>query len=941
MKYWDKNPIYYQIFISVLSFCFVLLGTFYFVKLATTVSDENLFVSPPSKIYISKLKGEFDDYKKRKFYDSTFVGGFIVGIDNISLDSIPNQYEMLEKTIKEEDNISLQIANFNNPKIQTIRIPSKDIANFYLENLESSVIITYVFPEGVSDRAGLRRGDIVLEINGQTFNSVKQADKIVKNSRSGSKIDYLIKRNGKIRSLSLTLPKFGINLSQLLMMICGMFLIFLGEIIGIKRPRIRGARITSFSLIMFGLVATLGLVGLSSIENVYDHFLLNFANFAMFISIPIILHSLKYFPRHLVGITNYKYTILTPYLISIIFFLFQVGIIYQAWTNILDEKTLALISNYLFLIYLVLLSLFIFITNIVHRKSINKNDWKKGRLIRSTYTLVFLLIVTQSVLFHFGYFKLRELIYASLLLIPIAYMFTIGLYRVFDLNIRLKRNYQYLLVSSGLYTAYIATVILFIYLLSTINWQIPNLHFSGTSIEVLKNPLRPEMHILYEKILIVLISMSIAILLWNVAKVIQEKINYKFYRSKSDFRKAAKEFSKLNSKNFNPEQFSKFFLNRLIDLLQTKRAGLLLYKDNMMVSQMFAGFNDDTLIEYISAVSNKLHMSLMNYSDSVPVDYLPDAQRIVLREFKFKYLTPIWSKDDLIGIIFVGEKLSETSFHNDDLLFLSAISGQASVAIENSLLYEDLAKQERYKHELEIARGIQLASLPIKTPDIDGLDIAGTSIPALEVGGDFYDYLNGKSNSVTIVVGDVSGKGTSAALYMSKIQGIMRTLHEFNLKPKELLVRTNTLISDSMDNRSFVTSTSAYIDLDTKTVTISRAGHLPLYYYNSKEDKVESLKPNGIMLGFGNTQKFTDLLEEVVLDFNEGDVLLFITDGILETRDRSGSEFDESEVLRMLSIYSSQSANEIKENILKRVKSFTGEMEQFDDMTIVVVKRNN
>ena len=91
MKYWDKNPIYYQIFISVLSFCFVLLGTFYFVKLATTVSDENLFVSPPSKIYISKLKGEFDDYKKRKFYDSTFVGGFIVGIDNVSLDSIPNQ----------------------------------------------------------------------------------------------------------------------------------------------------------------------------------------------------------------------------------------------------------------------------------------------------------------------------------------------------------------------------------------------------------------------------------------------------------------------------------------------------------------------------------------------------------------------------------------------------------------------------------------------------------------------------------------------------------------------------------------------------------------------------------------------------------------------------------------------------------------------------------
>lgn len=941
MKYWDKNPIYFQIFISVLSFGFVLLGTFYFVKLATTVSDENLFISPPSDIYISKLKGEFDDYSKHKYYDSTFVGSFIIAIDNISLDSVSNQYEVLENRKNSENNISLTIANFNSQQVQTIRIPSIDLDNFYLENLKSSVIITYVFPEGVSDRAGLKSGDIVLEINGQTFNSVQQADRIIKSSRSGSTIEYLINRNGKVFNKQLTLPKFGINLSQLLMMICGMFLLFLGEIIGIKRPRIRGARITSLSLIMFGLVSTLGIVGLSSIDNIFDHFLLNFANFAMFVSIPLILHSLKYFPRHLVGITEKKYTIIVPYIIAGIFFLLQVAINYNLLISFIDIRTLEFISDSLFLIFLIMSSSFIFLTNLVHRKSLNKKDWKKGRLIRFSYTLVFLMIVVQSILFQFGYFKLRELIYGSLLLIPVSYMVSVGLYRVFDLNIRLKRNYQYLLVSTFLYIIYTSLVILFIYLLSSIQWEIPNLHFSGTSIEVLKNPLSQHMHSLYEKILIVLLSMSIAILLWNVTKVIQDKINHKFYRSKSDFRHAAKEFSKLNSKSFNPEQFSKFFLNRLLDMIQTKRAGLLLFKDNHLVSQRFAGLNDDTLTEYISAVNSKLHMSLKNYSDSVPVDYLPDAQRIVLREFKFQYLTPIWSKDDLIGIILVGEKLSETTYHNDDLLFLSAISGQASVAIENSLLYEDLAKQERFKHELEIARGIQLASLPIKTPDIDGLDIAGVSIPALEVGGDFYDYLNGKSNAVTIVIGDVSGKGTSAALYMSKIQGIMRTLHEFDLKPKELLVRTNSLISDSMDNKSFVTSTSAYINLDSESVTISRAGHLPLYYYNSKEDRVENLKPNGIMLGFGNGAKFADILEEIVLEFNSGDILLFITDGILETRDNSGKEFDEKEIIKMLHIYSSQSAEEIKTNILRRVQSFTGEMEQFDDMTIVVVKRNN
>lgn len=906
-----------------------------------SVSDENIFVAPPSQIYISNINHQFDDQDKQQYYDTSLVGNFIVGVNNIKLDTVRNDQQLLNSEKQKDVSITLELANFNFEIAKSIRIPTKDLDNFNLENLDSSVIITYVFPEGVSDRAGLKSGDIISEINGQKFSKVSEADRIIKNSRSGSAIDYLVTRNGRTFTKRLILPRIGINLSQLLMMICGIFLLFLGEVIGIKRPRIKGARITSFSLVTFGLVSMLGLVGLNSIDNIFDHFLLIFANMTLYFAIPLILHSLKYFPRHLIALTEKKYIIIVPYIISTIFFSLQISINYGFLNNLINEKTLIIISSYGFLSFLIVTSIFVFVTNMIYRKSLSKNDWKKGRIIRLAFTFVFFMIIFQSVLFQFGYFKLRELIYASLLLIPIFYIITIGLYKVFDLNIRLKRNYQFILVSSLLYFGFFVVLIGFIYFISLVDWQIPNLHFSGTSIEVLKNPLRPEMHSLYEKILIVLISLGIAVILWNVTKVIQEKINLKFYRSKSDFRQAAKEFSKLNTKNFNPEQFSNFFLNRLLQIVQTKRAGLLLFKHNHLVIQKFAGFNDDTLTEYISAVSEKLLNSLKNYSDSIPVDYLPDAQRIVLREFKFQYLTPIWNKEDLIGIILVGEKLSETSYQNDDLLFLSAISGQASIAIENSLLYEDLAKQERYKHELEIARGIQLASLPMKTPDIVGLDIAGSSIPALEVGGDFYDYLNGKEKTVTIIIGDVSGKGTSAALYMSKIQGIMRTLHEFDLKPKELLVRTNTLISDSMDKRSFVTSTSAYIDLQTNSVTISRAGHLPLYYYNSKTEQVEKLMPKGIMLGFGNGAKFEDLLEEVKIHFSNGDILLFITDGILETRDSQGLEFDEKEILKMLSIYNTLTAEEIKNNILRRVKSFAGETEQFDDMTIVVVKKNN
>ena len=157
------------------------------------------------------------------------------------------------------------------------------------------------------------------------------------------------------------------------------------------------------------------------------------------------------------------------------------------------------------------------------------------------------------------------------------------------------------------------------------------------------------------------------------------------------------------------------------------------------------------------------------------------------------------------------------------------------MAIENAFLYEDLAMQERIKHELDLARKIQLASLPQTIPDIKGLDISGVSLPALEVGGDFYDFLNGTPDDLTVIIGDVSGKGTSAALHMSKAQGIMRTLYEFKLSPKELCIRTNQLIFNYLEKGAFISAIAAKINSRKKELVFTRAGHMPLLYYNKKD----------------------------------------------------------------------------------------------------------
>ena len=260
------------------------------------------------------------------------------------------------------------------------------------------------------------------------------------------------------------------------------------------------------------------------------------------------------------------------------------------------------------------------------------------------------------------------------------------------------------------------------------------------------------------------------------------------------------------------------------------------------------------------------------------------------------------------------------------------------MTIENFYLLESCTVQERIRHELEIARKIQLASLPQRQPDLKELDISGISIPALEVGGDFYDYYNGKFDNITVVIGDVSGKGTSAALYMSKIQGILRTLHEFDLSPRELLVKTNDLLYGNLDKKAFITAIGARINYRHKTMTISRAGHLPVYAYRHETGNTEKIIPRGLILGLANLEQFSDNLEEIIIDFDKDDVFLLVSDGVTEAKNKNSEEYGEERLISLLNKYGHLSSGQIRNILLESLKVFCGEREQHDDITIVVIK---
>jgi sigma-B regulation protein RsbU (phosphoserine phosphatase) len=269
---------------------------------------------------------------------------------------------------------------------------------------------------------------------------------------------------------------------------------------------------------------------------------------------------------------------------------------------------------------------------------------------------------------------------------------------------------------------------------------------------------------------------------------------------------------------------------------------------------------------------------------------------------------------------------------------LTALGDQINVAFKTTLLTEELREQDRLRKELEVARRIQLSSLPQSDPQIPGLEISGISIPALEVGGDYYDYIDFADGRFGVVVGDVSGKGTSAALYMSTLKGILKAASKYHRSLKDLLVEVNAIAFQSMELQSYITLMCGAFDIKGHKLSLVRAGHLPLLHYSAQDRICRQLVPKGIGVGLENGQIFKSELEEVEVAFGLGDVFLFYTDGITEARDSLGNEFETDLLAKTIQENGWEKATALREKIIAQVQKFTAEASLKDDMTLVVVK---
>jgi sigma-B regulation protein RsbU (phosphoserine phosphatase) len=314
-------------------------------------------------------------------------------------------------------------------------------------------------------------------------------------------------------------------------------------------------------------------------------------------------------------------------------------------------------------------------------------------------------------------------------------------------------------------------------------------------------------------------------------------------------------------------------------------------------------------------------------------DVTQDTRYIMVNpETRSELAIPLIHKGKVTGVLDL-ESPQTNYFTEDHVQTLSILAANLAVSLENARLYEQLARDEaRMERELTAAQRLQTALLrPVPTVDF-GLDIAARILSAREVCGDLYDFLSYGTQQVGIALGDVSGKGSAAALYGAVATGILRSLSPHKLQPSELLRQLNQLVCDRRVDGRYMTICFATWQKGRHRLRIANAGQSqPLLW---KDGRVEQVKLTGFPIGIFDDATY----EEWSVQLNSGDVLLFYSDGITEAANREGKFFGTDRLQNLFAANTNLTSAELADRILEDVQQFTQEGPITDDRTLVVMK---
>lgn len=311
-----------------------------------------------------------------------------------------------------------------------------------------------------------------------------------------------------------------------------------------------------------------------------------------------------------------------------------------------------------------------------------------------------------------------------------------------------------------------------------------------------------------------------------------------------------------------------------------------------------------------------------------------DDIHFLTRDLSVSLMVPLRWRENLVGALLLGEKLTGTPYSAEDVTLLTTLAGQVSVSLENALLMRERVEVARFEQELNLARRIQRTSLISEFPPIPGCEVHALSIPSKQVGGDFYDVVPVGDGSYLIAIADVSGKGVPAALLSSMLQASLRTQAGSVLSLAQILRNINTLLYRSTESHQFATFFLGRIECHPPRLQFSNAGHnWPVLL--RKSGPPEFLDRGGPLLGILEGAKY----EEGETRLHPGDRVVLYTDGISEAANAGEEQFGDERLVDLVrSLPRELTAREVAQRILDALHHFLGPVEPQDDMTLLVIR---
>ncbi|MDR6240129.1 GAF domain-containing SpoIIE family protein phosphatase [Aureibacter tunicatorum] len=341
----------------------------------------------------------------------------------------------------------------------------------------------------------------------------------------------------------------------------------------------------------------------------------------------------------------------------------------------------------------------------------------------------------------------------------------------------------------------------------------------------------------------------------------------------------------------------------------------------------------------ITDLQNKFDKEgIQDLFSSSPSSLKPNRYMASIDHHTFKSLLvyPVVMQQQHIATLYLIKDVSD-GFNREMLDIVKAFADQASISVENYRLIHEAIANERYKEELKIAKRVHDSLLPTKLVDNDKLTIKAYSKAAADVGGDYYDTFQISDNKWALIIGDVSGKGTSAAFHMAEMKGVFQSLAQLDMCPKDFMNNANKALSRCLDRASFITASYYVIDTESNTISFSRAGHCPTLYYDSQEKSARYYESKGMGLGILRNSMYEDFVYVNTVSYSAGDMLYLYTDGLTEAKNNT-EEFGYERLKDSFEKHVNEDLQDILHNVVMDVHDFCGAQMPDDDYTAILVK---